>query len=134
MAWSGFVRPRWNPVRVLEGAGLAVLSILAFQIVFGWPRAEEDQAAQAVRAGLAAVAAAKELSLQVHVGIASGTVVVGDIEASGRRQTGAIAGETPSRSLPSGGAGCSGFATATATIGAAAAAVIVRTDSARDVS
>ena len=37
MAWSGFVRPRWNPVRVLEGAGLAVLSILAFQIVFGWP-------------------------------------------------------------------------------------------------
>src|SRR5207248_3674877 len=62
---------------------------------FGWPRAEEDQAAQAVRAGLAAVAAAKGLSLQVHVGIASGTVVVGDIEASGRRQTGAIAGETP---------------------------------------
>jgi class 3 adenylate cyclase/tetratricopeptide (TPR) repeat protein len=66
--------------------------ILAY---FGWPRAEEDEAAQAVRAGLAAVAAAKELSLHVHVGIASGTVVVGDIEAAGRRQTGAVAGETP---------------------------------------
>jgi class 3 adenylate cyclase len=62
---------------------------------FGWPRAEEDEAAQAVRAALAAVAAAKELSLHVHVGIASGTVVVGDIEGAGRRQTGAIAGETP---------------------------------------
>jgi class 3 adenylate cyclase len=62
---------------------------------FGWPRAEEDEAAQAVRAGLAAVAAAKELALHVHVGIASGTVVVGDLEAAGRRQAGAIAGETP---------------------------------------
>ncbi len=62
---------------------------------FGWPRADEDEAAQAVRAGLAAVAAAKALALQVHVGIASGTVVVGDIEAAGRRQAGAIAGETP---------------------------------------
>jgi class 3 adenylate cyclase/tetratricopeptide (TPR) repeat protein len=66
--------------------------ILAY---FGWPRAEEDEAAQAIRAGLAAVAAAKELSLRVHVGIASGTVVVGDMESAGRRQAGAIAGETP---------------------------------------
>src|SRR6516162_7558408 len=66
--------------------------ILAY---FGWPRAEEDEAAQAIRAGLAAVAAAKELSLHVHVGIASGTVVVGDLAGAGRRQAGAIAGETP---------------------------------------
>jgi class 3 adenylate cyclase/tetratricopeptide (TPR) repeat protein len=66
--------------------------ILAY---FGWPRAEEDEAMQAVRAGLAAVAAAKELALHVHVGIASGTVVVGDLETAGRRQAGAIAGETP---------------------------------------
>jgi class 3 adenylate cyclase/tetratricopeptide (TPR) repeat protein len=66
--------------------------ILAY---FGWPRAEEDEATQAVRAGLAAVAAAKELALHVHVGIASGTVVVGDLETAGRRQAGAVAGETP---------------------------------------
>ena len=66
--------------------------ILAY---FGWPRAEEDEAAQAVRAGLAAVSAAKKLSLHVHVGIASGTVVVGDLDAAGRRQAGAVAGETP---------------------------------------
>src|SRR6516225_9407749 len=66
--------------------------ILAY---FGWPRSDEDEAAQAVRAGLSAVAAAKELLLQVHVGIVSGTVVVGDLEGAGRRQAGAIAGETP---------------------------------------
>src|SRR6266478_6440624 len=39
---------------------------------FGWPRADEDEAAQAVRAGLDAVAAVRELSLQAHAGIASG--------------------------------------------------------------
>jgi class 3 adenylate cyclase/tetratricopeptide (TPR) repeat protein len=66
--------------------------ILAY---FGWPRADEDEAAQAIRAGLDAVATVKELSLQARAGIASGTVVVGDIEAAGRRQAGAIAGETP---------------------------------------
>jgi class 3 adenylate cyclase len=41
---------------------------------------------QAVRAGLDAVVAVRELALQARVGIASGTVVVGDIEAAGRRQ------------------------------------------------
>ncbi len=66
--------------------------ILAY---FGWPRADEDDAAQAVRAGLAAVASANELALRVHVGIASGTVVVGDLDGTSGRQVGAIAGETP---------------------------------------
>jgi predicted ATPase/class 3 adenylate cyclase len=62
---------------------------------FGWPRADEDEAAQAVRAALDAVASVQELSLQAHVGIASGPVVIGDLDAAGRRQSGAIAGETP---------------------------------------
>ena len=64
--------------------------ILAY---FGWPRADEDEAAQAERAGLAAVAAAKELALHVHVGIASGIVVVGDLEAAG----GGRQGRSPAR-------------------------------------
>ncbi len=82
---------------VVQRYGGYVANYLGYGILayFGWPRADEDEAAQAVRAGLAAVAAAKELSLHVHVGIASGTVVVGDIEGAGRRQAGAIAGETP---------------------------------------
>jgi class 3 adenylate cyclase/tetratricopeptide (TPR) repeat protein len=62
---------------------------------FGWPRADEDDASAAVRAGLGAVSAVRALSLQAHIGIASGIVVVGDLDAAGRRQTGAIAGETP---------------------------------------
>jgi class 3 adenylate cyclase len=68
---------------------------------FGWPRADEDEAAQAIRAGLAAIETVRELPcgsaepLSARVGIASGTVVVGDLETSGRRQPGAVAGDTP---------------------------------------
>jgi predicted ATPase/class 3 adenylate cyclase len=62
---------------------------------FGWPRADADNAAHAVRAALDAVVAVRELSLQAHAGIASGPVVVGDLDAAGRRQIGAVAGETP---------------------------------------
>jgi hypothetical protein len=52
---------------------------------FGWPRAHEDEAERAVRAGLAiAVAVAKlatpaKAPLRVRVGIATGLVVVGDL-------------------------------------------------------
>lgn len=68
---------------------------------FGWPRADEDEAAQAIRCGLAAVETVRQLPcggaepLRARVGIASGTVVVGDLETSGRRQAGAVAGDTP---------------------------------------
>jgi len=68
---------------------------------FGWPRADEDEAAQAVRAGLCAIETVRQLTcgsaepLQARVGIASGTVVVGDLETVGRSQPGAIAGDTP---------------------------------------
>jgi class 3 adenylate cyclase len=68
---------------------------------FGWPQADEDQAVQAVRAGLAIVAAVRLLrverapELHARVGIASGHVVVGDLESAGVIQAGAISGETP---------------------------------------
>jgi class 3 adenylate cyclase len=68
---------------------------------FGWPRADEDDAAQAIRAGLEAIETVRQLPsgtagrLQSRVGIASGTVVVGDVETAGRRQSGAVAGDTP---------------------------------------
>ena len=68
---------------------------------FGWPRADEDQAVQAVRAGLAVVAAVCLVKvegapqLQARVGIASGEVVVGDLESAGAKQAAAISGETP---------------------------------------
>ena len=72
--------------------------ILAY---FGWPRAHEDEAERAVRAGLAIAAAVAELatpakeSLGARVGIATGLVVVGDLVGEGAAQEAAVVGETP---------------------------------------
>jgi class 3 adenylate cyclase len=68
-------------------------------IYFGYPQAHEDDAEQAVRAGLelvAAIGAVKaQTALQTRVGIATGLVVVGDLVGSGASQEQAIVGETP---------------------------------------
>jgi class 3 adenylate cyclase/tetratricopeptide (TPR) repeat protein len=66
---------------------------------FGYPEAHEDDAERAVRTGLeliSAVSALKTLApLQARVGIATGTVIVGDLlEADEARERGII-GETP---------------------------------------
>ncbi len=68
---------------------------------FGWPRAHEDDAERAVRAGLAVTAAASRLTtpaaknLQTRIGIATGMVVVGDLIGEGSGQRHAVVGETP---------------------------------------
>jgi class 3 adenylate cyclase/tetratricopeptide (TPR) repeat protein len=68
---------------------------------FGYPQAHEDDAEQATRAGLALVDAVANLQtdigaeLQVRVGIATGTVVVGDLLGEGAAQEQAVVGETP---------------------------------------
>ena len=68
---------------------------------FGWPRASEDDAERAVRAGLAIIASVKESSgadgvaLASRVGIATGVVIVGDLIGSGATQEAAVVGETP---------------------------------------
>jgi class 3 adenylate cyclase/predicted ATPase/ABC-type transport system involved in cytochrome c biogenesis ATPase subunit len=68
---------------------------------FGYPRAHEDAAERAVRAGLALVEAvprlelAAEVGLQVRIGIATGLVVVGDLTGSGEAQERGVVGETP---------------------------------------
>ena len=68
-------------------------------VYFGYPQAHEDDAEQAVRAGLDLVAAVASLkthaALQTRVGIATGLVVVGDLIGSGASQEQAIVGETP---------------------------------------
>ena len=70
-------------------------------VYFGWPRAHEDAAERAVRAGLAIAAAVDGLStpkgsaLAARVGIATGLVVVGDLIGEGRAQEEAVVGETP---------------------------------------
>jgi class 3 adenylate cyclase len=68
-------------------------------VYFGYPQAHEDDAAQAVRAGLElilGVAALKtHAALQTRVGLATGLVVVGDLIGSGEAQERGIVGETP---------------------------------------
>jgi class 3 adenylate cyclase len=66
---------------------------------FGYPQAHEDDAERAVRAGLAVVEAVRKMptpeALQVHIGLATGLAVVGDLIGSGAAQEQAVIGETP---------------------------------------
>jgi class 3 adenylate cyclase/tetratricopeptide (TPR) repeat protein len=70
-------------------------------VYFGYPQAHEDDAEQAVRAGLALVEAvagldtAAEAPLQVRVGIATGLVVVGELIGQGEARERGVVGETP---------------------------------------
>ena len=71
--------------------------ILAY---FGYPRAHEDDAERTVRAGLeiiAAVAALKTRAgeLAVRIGIATGLVIVGNLNARGALREHAVVGDTP---------------------------------------
>jgi class 3 adenylate cyclase/predicted ATPase len=67
---------------------------------FGYPRAHEDDAERAVRAGLELITAVGVLKapapLQTRIGIATGLVVVGELIGSGDAQERSIVGTTPS--------------------------------------
>src|SRR6185369_7225241 len=68
---------------------------------FGWPRAHEDDAERAVRAGIAAAGVVGRMTdpageaLAARVGIATGLVVVGDLIGEGAAQEHAVVGATP---------------------------------------
>jgi class 3 adenylate cyclase len=68
---------------------------------FGWPRAHEDDAERAVRAGLELVEAmarlepGMEVCLQARIGIATGQAVVGDLVGAGASRDEAVVGEVP---------------------------------------
>jgi class 3 adenylate cyclase len=68
-------------------------------VYFGYPQAHEDDAEQAVRAGLALVDAVGRLQalepLRVRVGIGTGEVVGGDLITSGDGHERGVVGETP---------------------------------------
>jgi class 3 adenylate cyclase len=69
-------------------------------VYFGYPRAHEDDAERAVRAGLGVIDAVgrlevKSVELQARVGIATGLVVVGDLIGAGSAQEQSVVGETP---------------------------------------
>jgi class 3 adenylate cyclase len=69
-------------------------------VYFGWPKAHEDEAERAVRAGLATIAAVSALrtpageALAARVGVATGLVVVGDLIGRGSAREEAAVGET----------------------------------------
>ena len=68
---------------------------------FGCPRAHEEDAERAVRAGLDIVAVVAKLEtpakdkLKVRIGVATGIVVVGDLVGLGSAQEQAVVGDTP---------------------------------------
>src|SRR6201997_4207595 len=69
-------------------------------IYFGYPRAREDDAERAVRAGLGVIDAVgrldvKSTRLRARVGVATGLVVVGDLIGEGSAQEQSVVGETP---------------------------------------
>jgi DNA-binding winged helix-turn-helix (wHTH) protein len=69
-------------------------------VYFGYPRAHEDDAERAVRAGLGVIDAVgrldvKPVKLQARVSIATGLVVVGDLFGEGSAQEQSVVGETP---------------------------------------
>jgi class 3 adenylate cyclase/predicted ATPase len=69
-------------------------------VYFGYPRAHEDDAERAVRAGLGSIDAVGRLDirstkLQARIGIATGLVVVGDLIGAGSAQEQSVVGETP---------------------------------------
>ena len=68
-------------------------------VYFGWPRAHEDDAQRAVRTGLEIVTAVKGVAagepLQVRIGVATGSVVVGETGAGDAAVPKAAVGETP---------------------------------------
>ena len=72
--------------------------ILAY---FGYPRAHEDDAERAVRAGLDIIAAIGPLEtraeerVEVRIAIATGLVVVGDLISGGASEEQAMVGDTP---------------------------------------
>jgi len=70
-------------------------------VYFGFPRAHEDDAERAIRAGLEIVEAVGKLrpqdnlKLRTRIGIATGPVIVGDLIGTGSAQEFAAVGETP---------------------------------------
>ena len=70
-------------------------------VYFGYPKAHEDDAERAARAGLALVEAVRDLrlergvALEVRAGIATGLVVVGELMGDGEARERGVVGETP---------------------------------------
>src|SRR5215470_7770202 len=102
-------------IRAFQGAVSAAVSRFeglvakwmgdAAMVYFGYPRAHEDDAERATRAGLALIEAVAELrrvqgsALEVRIGIATGLVVVGELIGEGEARLRGLVGDTPDLSM-----------------------------------
>jgi len=100
----------WEVIRAYRAACARVIAIYDGNIArfvgdgvlayFGYPRAHEDDAERAVRAGLDMIAAIAPLEtraerIRVRIAIATGLVVVGDLISGGASEQQAMVGDTP---------------------------------------
>ncbi len=90
-----------NAAEIITKAGGTIARFLSEGLLarFGYPQAHEDDAEQAVRAGLALIDMAGRVPsaepLQATVGIATGIVVIASLSGTGAAQEQTIVGETP---------------------------------------
>ena len=87
---------------IVEAGGGLVARYLGDGILayFGYPAAHEDDTEQAITTGLELIKAVGELGpaperLRIRIGIATGTVIVGDLIHSGQMDQPSVVGETP---------------------------------------
>lgn len=101
----------WELIRAYRAACASVIAAYDGRIVrfvgdgilvyFGYPRAHEDDAERAVRAGLDAISAIRQLKTVAHervdlrIAIATGLVVVGDLISGDASEEHATVGDTP---------------------------------------
>ena len=62
---------------------------------FGWPSAKENNSESAVRAAIDLSKAVRDIGLSNRIGIATGSVVVGDIQEKSFRLEDQVVGRTP---------------------------------------
>jgi class 3 adenylate cyclase/predicted ATPase len=98
-------------IRAFQGATAAVVARFDGHVAkwmgdgalvyFGYPRAHEDDAERAARAGIGIIEAVGELrrergiALEVRAGISTGLVVVGELMGAGEARERGVVGETP---------------------------------------
>jgi class 3 adenylate cyclase len=102
-------------IRAFQGAVAAAVSRFeghiakwmgdAAMVYFGYPRAHEDDAERAARAGLTLIEAITELrrkraaDLKVRIGVATGLVVVGELIGEGEARLRGLVGDTPNLAI-----------------------------------
>lgn len=84
-------------VRVIRKYGGTISQFMGDGVMayFGWPNARENNSESAVRAALELSKAVREIGLSSRIGIATGSVVVGDVQGDNLSLKDQVVGRTP---------------------------------------